>query len=677
MQYPLYLQARNRACFFVCPGFLPTEAGEKLKEIVYLAGFRWDGKERTGLYCHVPRAVELLEANGFRVTVTTEVMERIRQEIEADQGFISGVEERFRSLVDRVPGFDLRSYQLEGAHKLAEERGFLLADEPGLGKTLQVLNALPDNPRVMVISRSSAKAVWAREVERWRPDLKPVWVDRPEEFREPEPGEVLILHWQALPPRVSEPAPKDSVNAFERACRAAQRAREKEAGKRNPKHIPDPVPLEKLVSQFRHPIYLVCDEAQDIKNRDNLATKRWELIRRTVEKLEGTVWGTTASPLENKEQDLNGVLQALGLAGRCFPGGWDDFLACMGGRMEQKRVGRGTVIRTVEFYPHLRSPELPDRLARAILRRTRTQVYPEMPPKIREFYPIPAPKQIVGDMNSVWDRVRSMDDDTLHQTLTQDPAFQDYSRIRVALARYKTPFVIQLIRDWFESTDEPIVVASAHRDPVLEICREFPKEFRAIIGDQDTRERGQVEDDFREGRIRGVAFTQAGSVSMSFTRAWKMIFVDRWWLEETNGQAEDRLRPHMQTQSCHYVIAQVQHPIEIRLEQILTRRLELREGIVNKILEAPTHGYSRVKQNRNLLGFLEGLNRRPGVEIDSSGLMPHTAEQVARFLREPGIDRFAGEEVCRILERCRSGLATFRERLFLVETVTQWERGKT
>jgi SNF2 family DNA or RNA helicase len=73
----------------------------------------------------------------------------------------------------------LRPYQRTGVQFAAEGKSVLIADQPGLGKTLETLGALAetDCKRVVVFCRKTAlNAVWKREAERWLGDRCVVFV---------------------------------------------------------------------------------------------------------------------------------------------------------------------------------------------------------------------------------------------------------------------------------------------------------------------------------------------------------------------------------------------------------------------------------------------------------------------------------------------------------------------
>ena len=67
-----------------------------------------------------------------------------------------------------------RPYQRHGTKFLLDAERAVLADEPGVGKTNQLL--LAARGRTLVLSPAALSDVWAEEIERWQPDAEFTWV---------------------------------------------------------------------------------------------------------------------------------------------------------------------------------------------------------------------------------------------------------------------------------------------------------------------------------------------------------------------------------------------------------------------------------------------------------------------------------------------------------------------
>ena len=86
------------------------------------------------------------------------------------------VEERYESLPRRLRDA-MYPFQVEGVKFALSRNGrCLLADQMGVGKTIQALAIgaayLHEGP-LLIIAPASLRLTWARECERWIPELRP------------------------------------------------------------------------------------------------------------------------------------------------------------------------------------------------------------------------------------------------------------------------------------------------------------------------------------------------------------------------------------------------------------------------------------------------------------------------------------------------------------------------
>lgn len=66
-----------------------------------------------------------------------------------------------------------RTYQRVGARFIADNSASLVADDPGLGKTLEIMGGIlesqTDGPYLVIAPKTAARTVWEREIKRWLP----------------------------------------------------------------------------------------------------------------------------------------------------------------------------------------------------------------------------------------------------------------------------------------------------------------------------------------------------------------------------------------------------------------------------------------------------------------------------------------------------------------------------
>jgi len=440
---------------------------------------------------------------------------------------------RQMSVTDKGVGerVTLFPYQRTGVDWLRSRTRALLADEMGLGKTSQSLVALPPMAAAVVVAPAVVAHSWAAECRKWRSDLEPVVLKGRGSYRWPNPGELLITTWACLPPE---------------------------------KDISPPLSVP----------YLIADEAHAAKNTKAQRTKRLRALSSAVLAARGSVWLLTGTPLLNHPGELWNVLQAAKLGEEAF-GSWFFFA-----RLHDGQRGRfGWVWGTP-------SPQVPQLLRSVMLRRRRADVLPELPSKTRRDVPvhgIPAEARKLAD--AAWEMIHeAVDLDaaqlTVEATRIEGAAFTQLAAARKALARAKIPAAAELVQS-FEEAEEPVVVFSAHREPVEVLT--LREGWEAITGSTSPADRGRIVEAFQAGRLKGIAGTiGAMGVGVTLTHAHHLVMVDLDWTPALNAQAEDRICRIGQTRGCviHRLIAR--HRLDERVTELLTAKLRLIEASVER-----------------------------------------------------------------------------------------------
>lgn len=177
---------------------------------------------------------------------------------------------------------ELREYQLEGVRFLTERDHALLADQMGLGKTVQTITAM----RVVHKSRAGSKSLviapaalllnWEEELATWAPEL----VCRRLVGKTADRRALLMLPVSVL------------LASYETVRRDI-----------------------KLVEQARPFDLVIIDEAQRIKNSSSAAAAACRLVPRRRS------WALTGTPLENSPDDLVAIFRFVrpGLLGSGIP----------------------------------------------------------------------------------------------------------------------------------------------------------------------------------------------------------------------------------------------------------------------------------------------------------------------------------------------------------------------
>lgn len=435
----------------------------------------------------------------------------------------------------------LYGFQVQGVDWLTKGKYRLLADEMGLGKTVQTLMALPKNSKCLVVAPAAVKFNWKEEVEKWRPDLNPVVVSGSDNFRFPNAGEIVIVNYEILPkylePKKKTPSSKAwDVQVFWPNVEFKNQAQE---------------------------INLIIDEAQRVKNYKTQRSKRVRGLCMTAK----SVWALTGTPLENKPQDLYGILDALQMQLQVF-GGWRRFVKLMNGYQDS---WGGYVWGEPD-------PLVPDLLRRVMLRRKRYDVLPDLPNKTYSDVKVDLPSSLRNYMDELWDEWGNVIKEK------RLPPFERFSEIRNKLAISRIGALIDLVED-HEDEDVPLVVFSAHVEPLNQLAERDG--WEKITGATSAERRQQIVNEFQAGNLKGVAVSiKAGGVGLTLTRAWKAIFVDLDWVPGANQQAEDRIcRIGQESQKVEIVRMVSNHVMDLHVLELIHLKNNLIEKSVEKTTE--------------------------------------------------------------------------------------------
>jgi SNF2 family DNA or RNA helicase len=167
--------------------WLTGEFTHDIREVVKatVPGIRWDDKAQLW---HAPLDLEVAR-DISRIAKQFDVGIRVEPELVS---WVKGEKERFASVLKPdnvlsdqskllprcrteypqiIEAMNTKPWQMPGAHFLAEQRNVLLADEPGLGKTLQTLAAIVEDgtvgPILVVAPKTAVAATWPEEIAQW------------------------------------------------------------------------------------------------------------------------------------------------------------------------------------------------------------------------------------------------------------------------------------------------------------------------------------------------------------------------------------------------------------------------------------------------------------------------------------------------------------------------------
>jgi SNF2 family DNA or RNA helicase len=405
----------------------------------------------------------------------------------------------------------------------------LLADDTGLGKTVEAIAAL----RILALQRRAEAALlvvpagllrqWRKALGAWAPELRVSTIQGPATERAWQwqtPASVYLVSYDTL----------------------------REDGAHNPEGAP----------RRRTWDVVALDEAQRIKNRAADISRVCKRLRRR------RAWALTGTPLENNLDELASILEFVvpwmgEPAARLFAG--PELIERQ--RLVQLRRRKADVL-----------PQLPPKLSSTITLQLDAQQRASYERAEREgIYALRARGAAVRIQNVLELITR------LKQLCNMDPLSGRSSKL-ADLRERLTTLVAEghraLVFSQFADATfgaRAIAAGLAHLRPLL------------YTGDLDLRQRDDVIRAFKEDASHAVLVLslRAGGVGLNLQDASYVFHFDRWWNPSVERQAEDRSHRFGQAYPVHVYAYTCEQTIEERIEVVLRRKRRLFEDIVDDV----------------------------------------------------------------------------------------------
>jgi len=251
-----------------------------------------------------------------------------------------------------------------------------------------------------------------------------------------------------------------------------------------------------------------------------------------------------------------------------------------------------------DFNGASNTKELNERTRDLCIRRLKSEVLPELPPKTRTFLPIVLDKATRSPYDSAqdeWDK--KIDSYYLNgQPLPAGTMLNMINDLRHMCGHIKVNYAVGWINQYREQTGKPIVVFTHHRD-VLSRLAEKMSNVKTITGDTPSHTRQEIVDDFQAGNI-GVLIcnTVAAKEGITLTRADTVLFLEREWTPTDEEQAEDRVyRIGQESQHVHAVYLSCEGTIDEHFDRVI----ESKRAVVKAVLDG-----GDVEQRKGLVAQL-------------------------------------------------------------------------
>jgi SWI/SNF-related matrix-associated actin-dependent regulator 1 of chromatin subfamily A len=390
-----------------------------------------------------------------------------------------------------VPGLggELKPFQRAGVSYLLTQRRAFLADEQGLGKTIEALAALEADGAypAVVVCPASLKLNWLRELEHWLPGRSAralVGTGAGRSGTATPPADITVVNYDILAARLEE--------------------------------------LRALA-----PRALVIDESHYCKNA---AAKRTQAVQRLAAAVpqEGLVMALTGTPVMNRPPELIAQLRILGRL--------QDFGS--GAQFGRRFRGPDAHLR---LHWHLR--------ARCFVRRLKAEVLPQLPAKTRAVVPVEldneaeyrlAERDVVAWLQSQPLDLRELD--ARVAAALRAERLVRLNALKLLAARGKLHAALAWIHD-FLTSGERLVVFAHHREIQRAVLERFPDALHILGADshvaRDASLRAFQAPDGEDNQLIVCSIDVAGQ-GLTLTRSSNVAFLELDWTPAKHDQAEDR-----------------------------------------------------------------------------------------------------------------------------------------
>ena len=379
-------------------------------------------------------------------------------------------------------GGELAPFQWAAVRYALDARRCFLADEQGLGKTVEALATLEADGAypAVVICPAAMKLVWAREAAKWLPHRSLAVLSG--RSAAPVRADITVLNYEIV---------------------AAQRA----------------------ALAVRRPRALIADESHYVKNPQ---AKRTQAVRRLAETVadDGLRLALTGTPVLNHADELIAQLRVIGRLSDFGSGA--SFSRMFEGERSEERLHWH--LRRHCFVRRLKSEVLPQLPAK------RQVVVPVALTNEPEY-------RLAEDDVIDWLRTQPLDlselDARIAATLRAERLAQLTTLQRLA-ARGKLAAALSWIHD-FLASGEALVVFARHVEIQEAVVRRFPDALHLVGEDSPVaRERAIAAFQHADGPALIVCATRVAAQGITLTRASNVCFLELEWTPAMHDQAEDR-----------------------------------------------------------------------------------------------------------------------------------------
>jgi SWI/SNF-related matrix-associated actin-dependent regulator of chromatin subfamily A-like protein 1 len=459
-------------------------------------------------------------------------------------------------------GMDYFPYQRAGIQFGHEKDKIFMFDDMGTGKTIMstgIVNMADKKPKsVVIICPNSVKYQWEKEWKSWtvHNDLS-VKVQHSNKMQN---SDVMIFNYEVF----STPTSKSNSRYKEL----------KRAGKFNASEVA----LNMIKQQSKTIDFLIIDEAHRLKNWSANTTKNIFKLKGMSEK----IILLTGSPVMNNPSDLWTLLRFVDEHKNYAEDKNKFLIQYCGGEWNSFAGGIKSNLKNID---PLKLEELQIKLRTSIMiRRTKQEVFPDMPPKIRSVVPVEVDNSLFkefDDLNSLLSDMTDLNADASTSVLSglRPENIAEFTELRKLTGRAKVKPTVEYIKDNIPITDKVLIFCQYH--DTIDLYKQHFASADIISGKVSAEQREIIKENFQKDKLKRYLILQmdAGGVGLNLTSANHVVFAELHVVPKIMEQCEDRANRYGQDKTVYVHVMVAEGTADASLGNLIVGKIKASEGV--------------------------------------------------------------------------------------------------
>ena len=230
--------------------------------------------------------------------------------------------------------------------------------------------------------------------------------------------------------------------------------------------------------------------------------------------------------------------------------------------------------------------ELNERTRDVCIRRLKSEVLPDLPPRTRQFLPI----QLTPEQRRTYDIAQDEWEQRINEYyLNGEPIppgtmLVMLGELRKKCGEIKIPYACDWVKEYNSSTGKPLIVFAHHSDIIKGISLGLGDlKVANITGQTPAKERMNIVDSFQEGHVDVlVCSTMAAKEGLTLTKADTILFIEREWVPSDEEQAEARVhRIGQESDNVHSVYLSCMNTVDEHFDRVVEQKRQVVKAVLD------------------------------------------------------------------------------------------------